>query len=59
VGQPATKKQNALEADILFEKEENTRQYSQYLLTSIAAVHINAYNDLASSISNNTPHLET
>jgi hypothetical protein len=47
--QAATATGIVIEADIHFQKEENTREYNKYLLTCIAAVNKNADSDLASS----------
>ena len=49
VGQAVTTTGIVVEADIRFQKEENIREYNKYLQTCIAAVHGNAYSDLASS----------
>jgi hypothetical protein len=40
-GQAVTKEQNVAEADILFEKVDNTKKYNKYLQTYITAVHKN------------------
>jgi hypothetical protein len=51
VGQAAITRHGVLEADILFQKEENIGEYSIYLLTCT----VNTYNDLALSQHYNTP----
>jgi len=58
VGQTVTTTGIVVEADIHFQKEENTREYSNYLQTCIASVHKNANSDLASSNPYNTATLQ-